>query len=63
MVEAGARANPKNIGQELCDLAKQMNVDTVVCGTRGLGGIKKAFLGSVSTYIAENATCATIIVR
>ena len=63
LVEANARTSPKNIGQELCELAKAMKVDSIVCGTRGLGGIKKAFLGSVSTYISENASCTTIIVR
>lgn len=40
-----------------------MKVDCMVCGTRGLGGIKKAFLGSVSTYISENSPCTAVIVR
>jgi len=40
-----------------------MTVNMIVCGTRGLGGIKKALLGSVSTYLAEHATCTCIVTK
>jgi nucleotide-binding universal stress UspA family protein len=63
LVEAGARTNPKSIGDELCTLAKTMGIDIMVCGTRGLGGVKKAFLGSVSTYISEQSSCTCIVVK
>eukprot|EP01083_Nonionella_stella_P150643 480265_1 len=63
LVESSARVNTKTIGEELCDFADKMKIDVLVCGTRGLGSIKKAFLGSVSTYVTGNAKCTTIIVK
>ncbi|ETO07529.1 hypothetical protein RFI_29864 [Reticulomyxa filosa] len=63
LVEAGNRVNPKNIGEELTHLAKQMNVYTIVCGTRGLGSVKQALLGSVSSYLSQHAHCTVVVVK
>jgi len=63
LIEAGNRKNPKNVGAEICNLGQQMGVDMIIVGTRGLGALKKAFLGSVSQYISENAHCTCIVVK
>lgn len=63
MVESTSRINTKTIGEELCDYSEKMSIDILVLGTRGLGGIKKAFLGSVSSYCSSNCKCTTIIVK
>eukprot|EP00486_Rosalina_sp_Unknown_P016611 CAMPEP_0201596848 /NCGR_PEP_ID=MMETSP0190_2-20130828/193441_1 /ASSEMBLY_ACC=CAM_ASM_000263 /TAXON_ID=37353 /ORGANISM="Rosalina sp." /LENGTH=203 /DNA_ID=CAMNT_0048057429 /DNA_START=71 /DNA_END=682 /DNA_ORIENTATION=+ len=63
LVESTARINTKTIGEELCDYAEKIGIDILVCGTRGLGGIKKAFLGSVSSYVSSNCKCTCIIVK
>jgi nucleotide-binding universal stress UspA family protein len=38
-------------------------VDNVVVGSRGHGLIKRALLGSTSTYLAHHADCNVIIAR
>ncbi|EOY09646.1 Adenine nucleotide alpha hydrolases-like superfamily protein, putative [Theobroma cacao] len=47
----------------ICDISEQMNVDLLVVGSRGLGKIKRALLGSVSDYCAHYAKCPTLIVK
>nr|XP_043634406.1 universal stress protein YxiE [Erigeron canadensis] len=54
------RGNPKEI---IVEAAEQMNVDLLVVGSRGLGQIKRAFLGSVSDYCVHHAKCPVLIVR
>ena len=45
------------------DLAKLNKADLIVCGTRGLGGIKSFFLGSVSHKLLEEAACPCLVVK
>ncbi|CAF2127230.1 hypothetical protein BRARA_C03391 [Brassica rapa] len=47
----------------ICQAVEQMHVDLLVVGSRGLGKIKRAFLGSVSDYCAHHAKCPILIVR
>ncbi|KAK1562856.1 hypothetical protein Q3G72_018121 [Acer saccharum] len=48
---------------KICKLAEQMHIDLLVVGSRGLGKIKRAFLGSVSDYCAHHAVCPIVIVK
>ncbi|KAK4843978.1 hypothetical protein QYF36_015007 [Acer negundo] len=48
---------------KICELAEQMHIDLLVVGSRGLGKIKRAFLGSVSDYCAHHAVCPIVIVK
>ncbi|CAN8259677.1 unnamed protein product [Cochlearia groenlandica] len=47
----------------ICQAVEQMHVDLLVVGSRGLGKIKRAFLGSVSDYCAHHAKCPILIVK
>ncbi|XP_048235768.1 universal stress protein A-like protein [Ricinus communis] len=47
----------------ICQATEQMHIDLLVVGSRGLGKIKRAFLGSVSDYCAHHAKCPILIVK
>ncbi|GAB4834114.1 hypothetical protein Ancab_032374 [Ancistrocladus abbreviatus] len=47
----------------ICEGAERMHVDLLVVGSRGLGHIKRALLGSVSDYCAHQAPCPVLIVK
>nr|AAM66054.1 ethylene-responsive protein, putative [Arabidopsis thaliana] len=47
----------------ICEAVEKMHVDLLVVGSRGLGKIKRAFLGSVSDYCAHHANCPILIVK
>jgi nucleotide-binding universal stress UspA family protein len=48
---------------KIIEAAKEGNFDIIVVGSRGLGGIKKLFLGSVSDRVANEAACPVLIVK
>jgi nucleotide-binding universal stress UspA family protein len=48
-------------GPALCDVATDLAADVIVMGSRGRGGLKRAFLGSVSDHVVRNATCPVVI--
>ena len=48
-------------GQALCDFAAGVSASAIVLGTRGRGGFKRAFLGSVSDYVVRNAPCPVLV--
>jgi nucleotide-binding universal stress UspA family protein len=43
--------------------AVDVQVDLIVIGSRGLGGVKQLFLGSVSDRVADEAHCPVLIVK
>jgi nucleotide-binding universal stress UspA family protein len=47
-------------GPSLCDLAESLHASVIVMGTRGLGGIRRAVLGSVSDHVVRNAPCSVL---
>jgi len=50
-------------GVVLCERALDLGADVVVVGSRGRGAIRRALLGSVSTYVVHNAPCPVLVVR
>lgn len=49
--------------EQIVEYANQNEIDLIVIGNRGLGGIKKIFLGSVSQRVVQEATCEVLIVK
>ena len=48
---------------KIVETAKEEECDLIVIGSRGLGGIKEFFLGSVSDRVADQASCPVLIVK
>jgi nucleotide-binding universal stress UspA family protein len=68
--KAGVTVSQKEVPQgrasvveAITDYAAQDKTSLVVLGTRGLGGFKRALLGSVSSGVAEHSPCAALVVR
>jgi nucleotide-binding universal stress UspA family protein len=52
-----------SVVETITDYAAQEKTSLIVMGTRGLGGFRRALLGSVSSGVAAHAPCATLVVR
>jgi nucleotide-binding universal stress UspA family protein len=44
-------------------LAEELGVGLIVMGSRGLGGVRRALMGSVSDFVVRHAHCPVMIVR
>lgn len=53
-------ADPKHL---LLDIAEQWQADMICIGARGLSGIERLILGSVSTAVATRASCSVEVIR
>ncbi|VDP68615.1 unnamed protein product [Echinostoma caproni] len=49
-------------GEHIVRLAQDQNVQMIVVGNRGIGTVRRTFLGSVSDYILHNANVPVIVV-
>ncbi|GAA56132.1 Universal stress protein in QAH/OAS sulfhydrylase 3'region [Clonorchis sinensis] len=54
--------NGSRPGDGIIQAVEQYNANMIVMGCRGLGAIKRAFLGSVSDYVLHHADVPCIIV-
>jgi len=48
---------------EIVDLAEELGAGLVILGSRGLGGIRRALMGSVSDSVVRHAHCPVLVVR
>ena len=48
---------------EIVDLAEDIGAGLIVIGSRGLGGIRRALMGSVSDSVVRHAHCPVLVVR
>jgi nucleotide-binding universal stress UspA family protein len=62
-VEVETHARKGQPAEVIIDVANQEQADLIVVGSRGLTGIKRYLLGSVSSKVSEHAPCNVMIVR
>eukprot|EP01116_Phalansterium_solitarium_P008204 TRINITY_DN216_c0_g1_i2.p1 TRINITY_DN216_c0_g1~~TRINITY_DN216_c0_g1_i2.p1 ORF type:complete len:495 (-),score=130.28 TRINITY_DN216_c0_g1_i2:129-1532(-) len=55
-------AEVADVREGILRFAEDQRIDIVVLGSRGLGKVKRILLGSVSTYVTENAHCSVLVV-
>lgn len=53
----------RNPASQLIDYAKENEIELIVLGSRGLGGVGRFFLGSVSSQIVHQAECKVLVVK
>jgi nucleotide-binding universal stress UspA family protein len=63
IAEAETRVLEGDPGRAICRLASDLSAGAIVIGSRGRGGIRRAFLGSVSDHVVRNAPCSVIVTR
>jgi len=49
--------------KEIVHLSEELGAGLIVMGSRGLGGIRRALMGSVSDSVVRHAHCPVLIVR
>jgi nucleotide-binding universal stress UspA family protein len=49
--------------EEIVALAEEIEADLIVMGNRGLGGVRRALMGSVSDSVTRYAHCPVMVVR
>ena len=47
----------------IIDLAEELGAGLIVMGSRGLGGVRRALLGSISDSVVRHAHCPVMVVR
>ena len=50
-------------GAQIVDLAEEIGAGLIVMRSRGLGGIRRALMGSVSDSVVRHAHCPVLVVR
>lgn len=61
--EVEARVVTGDPAEGVVDFASERKADLIVCGSRGLGGMKKLLLGSTSHKIAQLAECSCLTIK
>jgi nucleotide-binding universal stress UspA family protein len=51
------------VALEIVALAEELGADLIVMGSRGLGGVRRVLMGSVSDSVVRHAHCPVMIVR
>jgi nucleotide-binding universal stress UspA family protein len=51
------------VAEEIVSVAEEIGAGLIVMGSRGLGGIRRALMGSVSDSVVRHAHCPVLVVR
>jgi nucleotide-binding universal stress UspA family protein len=47
----------------IVEMAEELEAGLIVMGSRGLGGVRRALLGSISDSVVRHAHCPVLVVR
>ena len=68
--QAGGKVAEKHLriaeryrAQQIVQVAEDIGAGLIVMGSRGLGGVRRALMGSVSDSVVRHAHCPVLIVR
>jgi nucleotide-binding universal stress UspA family protein len=61
-VEAVIQTTHESIAHVIAEIAKDVDADAIVCGTRGYGTLSGAVLGSVAQRLLHVAPCPVVVV-
>lgn len=62
-VQAEVHLIDGNPGRAIVQTAEEQGADLIVMGATGKSGLREMLLGSVSSYVADNAKCPVMVVR
>ncbi|RKO83420.1 hypothetical protein BDK51DRAFT_49979 [Blyttiomyces helicus] len=54
------RGDPRD---EICRKTSELSADALIMGSRGLGTIRRVFVGSVSDHCVHHVDCPVIIIK
>ena len=57
------RVAERHRAQQIVHVAEDIGAGLIVMGSRGLGGVKRALMGSVSDSVVRHAHCPVLVVR
>jgi nucleotide-binding universal stress UspA family protein len=57
------RVSERHPSNDIVRIAEEIEADLVVMGSRGLGGIRRALMGSVSDSVVRHAHCPVLVGR
>ena len=60
---AGAHLRMGEVALEIVALAEELGAGLIVMGRRGLGGVRRALMGSVSDSVVRHAHCPVLVIR
>jgi nucleotide-binding universal stress UspA family protein len=62
-IEAKTEVLEGEVAENIIRYAEENDTDLVMIGNRGLGGLKKLVLGSVSQKVVQKASCPVLVVK
>ena len=63
VAQAHVRLVEEHRDRAIVDLAEELEIGLIVMGSRGLGGTRRALMGSVSDSVVRHAHCPVMVVR
>jgi nucleotide-binding universal stress UspA family protein len=63
VVEKHLRIAERYRAQQIVQVAEEIGAGLIVMGSRGLGGVRRALIGSVSDSVVRHAHCPVMVVR